>query len=481
MSAALAAARDALHGERAWLVGGAVRDRLMGRDLDALDVDVDLVVDGDVRAAARHLALAVGGPAFPLSDAFGAWRVIGPERRWSVDLTPLREGTIEANLALRDFTVNAIAEPLEGGPLVDPTGGADDLAAARLRMAGPNAFADDALRVLRLARFAAGLGLEPDAATVAAAQACAAGLARVAPERVFAELRKVLTGPRVLDGLELMERLGVTAVVLPELDGLHGVGQNRFHHLDVHDHTLAVLQAVIDLEADPGRYVGPELAGPVAALLAEPLADELTRGGALRFGALLHDIAKPSTQRVADDGTVLGFPGHDQLGADASRAILTRLRASERLRAHVAALARHHLRLGFLVHRRPLDRRTLHRELTATEPVSADVLLLSVADRVATRGDNAGPAIAKHLELARDVLPDALAFRAQTPEPLVRGDVLARELGMRPGPELGALLADLAEARFAGEIGTPEEAIAYAAAKRRTTASQSAAAPTTEP
>jgi hypothetical protein len=147
----------------------------------------------------------------------------------------------------------------------------------------------------------------------------------------------------------------------------------------------------------------------------------------------------------------------------------------------VAALARHHLRLGFLVHRRPLDRRTLHRELTATEPVSADVLLLSVADRVATRGDNAGPAIAKHLELARDVLPDALAFRAQTPEPLVRGDVLARELGMRPGPELGALLADLAEARFAGEIGTPEEAIAYAAAKRRTTASQSAAAPTTEP
>jgi putative nucleotidyltransferase with HDIG domain len=464
VSAALAAARAALPDERAWVVGGAVRDRILGRE--PADADVDLVLDGDVRAAARRLALAAGGPAFPLSDAFGAWRVIGPGRRWSVDLTPLREGTIEADLALRDFTVNAIAEPLGGGPLVDPTDGAGDLAAGRLRMASETAFADDPLRVLRLARFAAGLGLEPDARTVAAGQGSAARLAGVAPERVFAELRKLLTGPRVIDGLELMERLGVTAVVLPEVDALHGVTQNRFHHLDAHDHTLAVLQAVIDLEADPARHLGDALAGPVAAFLAEPLADELTRGGALRVGALLHDIAKPATRRVAEDGTVLGFPGHDVLGAEIARGILTRLRASERLRAHVAALALHHLRLGFLVHRRPLDRRTLHRELIATEPVTVDVLLLSVADRVATRGDKAGPAIAAHLELAREVLPEALAFRATAPEPLVRGDALARALGLRPGPELGALLSDIAEARFAGEVTTAEEAIAYAAAVR---------------
>jgi poly(A) polymerase len=476
VSAALAAARAALGAERAWVVGGAVRDRLIGREPGAgaaeVHADVDLVVDGDVRAAARHLALAAGGPAFALSDAFGAWRVIGPQRHWSVDLTPLRGGTIEADLALRDFTVNAIAEPLAGGPLVDPTGGVEDLAAGRLRMAGPDAFADDPLRVLRLARFAAALGLEPEAGTLAAAQSRAPGLAGVAPERAFAELRKLLTGPRVIDGLELAERVGATAAVLPELDALHGVAQNRFHHLDAHDHTLAVVQAAIDLEADPARHLGAALAVPVAAFLAEPLADELTRGGALRFGALLHDIAKPSTQRVAPDGTVLGFPGHDELGAQASRAILTRLRASERLRAHVAALARHHLRLGFLVHRRPLDRRTLYRELLATEPVTVDVLLLSVADRVATRGANAGPAIAGHLELAREVLPEALAFRTAPRDPLVRGDQLARALGIAPGPELGALLAEIAEARFAGELATQEDAIAHAAAARRRAAGE---------
>src|SRR5919107_3694802 len=111
MSEALAAAREALQGETAWLVGGAVRDRLLGRDTD----DVDLAVPGDPRRAARAIAKASGGTAFQLSGAFGAWRVVGPEHAWHVDLVILRDGDIGADLAARDFTVNAMAEPLAGG------------------------------------------------------------------------------------------------------------------------------------------------------------------------------------------------------------------------------------------------------------------------------------------------------------------------------------------------------------------------------
>ncbi|MCW3038666.1 MAG: polynucleotide adenylyltransferase/metal dependent phosphohydrolase [Solirubrobacterales bacterium] len=459
-AAALEAAREALRHEQAWLVGGAVRDRLMHRPLG----DIDLVVDGDVRAAARHLALSAGGPAFPLSDAFGAWRVMGPEREWQVDLCPLREGSIEADLALRDFTVNAIAEPLDGGALLDPHDGAGDLRAHRLRMVDPRAFPDDPLRVLRLARFACELGLTPDAPTVAEARAHAASLDRVAGERVLAELKRVVAAPTALDGLELMDELGVTAAILPELSALGGVRQNRFHHLDVYDHTLAVVQAVLDLERDPAPLVGEEHADAVRAFLAQPLADELTRGEALRFGALLHDIAKPQTQLVAEDGTVLGFPAHDRAGAALGREILTRLRASERTRAHVSALARHHLRLGYLVKHRPLDLRQQYAYLLACEPVTVDVTLLSIADRLATRGDDAAPAIASHLELARQTIGPALAwsaYRAQAP--LVRGDVLARELGIRPGPRLGPLLAAVDEARYAGQVADEPSAVAYAA------------------
>lgn len=458
MSAALDAARELLGDARAWVVGGAVRDRLMHRSVD----DVDIVLDGDVRAAARHLAVGVGGPAFPLSDAFGGWRVIAPGRGWHVDLLPLRGGSIEADLALRDFTVNAIAEPLRGGPLVDPHDGAGDLAVGRLRMVAPRAFADDPLRVLRLARFACELKLEPDPETVAAARVEAMGVAGVAQERVFAELKRIVAAPTVLDGFELMQRLGLYEAVLPELAAARGMAQNRFHHLDVHDHTLAALQVAVDLETHPRAMVGEENVAGVAALLAEPLADGLTRGVALRFGALLHDIAKPATCDVLDDGRVT-FIGHDTAGAELGRGVLARWKASERLRAHVAALTRNHLRLGFLVRERPLSRRAVYRYLTACEPVAADVTLLTICDRLATRGDNAGPAIAAHLALACDVLPDALAWHSgPRRDPLVRGDELARALGIKPGPRLGTLLGAIAEAHWAGEIATRDEAVALA-------------------
>src|SRR3954469_13072044 len=111
----LTAARAALVGRPAWLVGGAVRDRLLARPTAHLD----LVLDADVRSAARTRGRAVGGPAFELSDEFGAWRVLAGDRSWQADLSPLRGGSLEADLALRDFTINALAEPLAGGEKVD--------------------------------------------------------------------------------------------------------------------------------------------------------------------------------------------------------------------------------------------------------------------------------------------------------------------------------------------------------------------------
>ncbi len=458
MSEALDAIRGALRDERAWLVGGAVRDRLLGRDVD----DHDVVIDGDVRVAARHLALEIGGPAFELSDRFGAWRVIGPGRGWHADLTPLRHATIEQDLAQRDFTVNAIAEPLLGGALIDPHAGAADLAERRLRMVGPEAFEADPLRSLRLARLACELGLAPEPETLAAARVAGPQVVGIAQERVFAELRRIVVSDTAVRGLELMDDVAVTNAVLPELDDLRGVEQTPYHHRDVHGHTLEVLQATIDLERDPSAVLGDDVAAPVAALLAEPLADELTRGGALRFGALLHDIAKPATRTDFGGGRV-GFPGHDELGAAMARDALARLRTSERLRAHVAALTRHHLRLGFLVHSRPLSRRDVYRYLRACEPVEVDVTLLTVADRLATRGRKAEQAIAGHMDLAREILGEALAWRAAPKQmPLVRGDELAAALGIAAGPRLAPLLDAIAEARFAGEVATHEDAVALA-------------------
>jgi putative nucleotidyltransferase with HDIG domain len=453
---------EALRGRRAWLVGGAVRDAILGRPT----YDLDVAVEGDVADAARGLARAARGAVFELSDAFGSWRVLARDRRWQVDLSPLRGGSLEADLALRDFTVNAIAEPLDGGARVDPHGGVQDLAAGRLRAVGPESLASDPLRIVRLVRLAAELDLAADPQTCALARASAPAAATVAQERVFAELKRIVAGEHVIASLALMDDLGLTAAILPELHALHGVAQNRYHHADVHAHTIEVLERTIELQADPGAVFGEQHAAAVRAVLAEPLGEEVDRGFGLRIGALLHDVAKPVTLGRREDGSPT-FVGHDSAGAELSREILARLRAGEKLKAHAAALARHHLRLGFLVHERPLGRRALYRYLRATEPVEVDVTLLSVADRLATRGRKAQESIAKHLELAREVLPAALAWRAQGRRvALVRGDALAAALGVADGRELGRLLAEIDEAHFAGEIATPQEAVALAAALR---------------
>ncbi|HEY1687584.1 MAG TPA: HDIG domain-containing protein [Solirubrobacteraceae bacterium] len=464
MSDVLELARAALARRRAWLVGGAVRDRALGR---AAPDDLDVVIDGDPGQAARALTQAARDAGrqvacFALSREFGGWRVVAPRDGWQVDFEPLRGGSLEADLLLRDFTVNAIAEPIVGGVTIDPLGGMEDLAVRRLRAAGPAAFLDDPLRVLRLVRIALELGFTPDRTTLKLACAAAGELRGVAAERAFAELARIVDCEEAVRGLSLLSEIGAMAAVLPELEALKGVEQSRFHHLDVHGHTIEVLEHAIALQRDPGAVAG--VAGDaLERLLSEPLADGLTRGSALRWGALLHDIAKPATREVRTDGRVT-FIGHDAEGAQLAGTILRRLRASERLRSHISALVRHHLRLGFLVHEpQPLVRRTVFSYLDLTQPVEVDVTLLSIADRLATRGDRAVESIDKHMALARAVLPDALHWRAEgAPQPLLRGDALAKELGIERGPLLGALLRALAEAQYAGEVSSVQEAIVHA-------------------
>ena len=459
--------REALAGsdDPAWIVGGTVRDALLGRPLR----DVDLAVAGSAEAAARAVARAVRGPAFPLSEEFGAWRVVGARGEWVCDVSPLQGAAIEDDLAQRDFAVNAMAVPVpeDGTEIVDPTGGRHDLDRRVLRVLGGDSVADsayarDPLRPLRLARLATELGFAPDERTERLTREAAPRVADAAPERAFAELRRLVIADRVIDGLELADRLGLVAAVMPELAELHGVEQSHFHHLDVHGHTIEVLRQLLEIERDAAAVLGADLAARVGAVLDQPLADELTRRQALRFAALLHDIGKPGTRGVLPNGRVT-FIGHDALGERLVDAICRRLHTSERLRRFIAGITRHHLVLGFLVHERPLSRGAVYRYLTVCEPVEIEVTVLSCADRLATRGRNADAAIALHLELARELLAEALVWRERgAPRPPIRGDELADALGIPPGPEIGALLKRLEAATFAGEIATREDALALA-------------------
>jgi tRNA nucleotidyltransferase/poly(A) polymerase len=156
-------------GEQGWLVGGAVRDRLLERPT----TDFDVVLPGPVGDVARRLGRSAGGFAFELSEAFGAWRVVAHDHGWQVDLMTLDGATIEDDLARRDLTVNAIAAPLRTDDYVDPFGGASDVARRRLRAVSPEAFRLDPLRTLRLARLACELDFSVEPGTLELARAAA--------------------------------------------------------------------------------------------------------------------------------------------------------------------------------------------------------------------------------------------------------------------------------------------------------------------
>lgn len=455
------AVREALGDpEGVWIAGGAVRDAALGIAV----ADLDLAVAGEPGPIAKAIGKGLGEHAFELSAEFGTWRVASHQKGWQVDVTLLRGESIEADLGERDFTIGAMATPLaDPTQLLDPHGGLADLQKRLLRVVSERSFEDDPLRLLRAARIAAQLNLEVDAATVSLARKAAAHAADPAGERQLAELRQLLGGPDPVRGLSLLDELGLTAVVLPEVEGLRGVEQGPNHHLDVHGHTIAVLEHTLEVERDLPRFAG-ERAAEVEALLEEPLADEVSRRTALRFGALLHDIAKPATR--SEQGGFVGFRGHDVVGAETIGQICARLRASRRLTQHLQGLALHHLRLGFMIPEAPLPPRRVHDYLRATDPVGVDVTLLTIADRLSARG--AGPLarpemVEAHLSLARELIAAALDWRRDgPPAPLLRGDELAAALGIEPGPELGKSMAELEAAQYAGELSDREAAVEHA-------------------
>ena len=246
MSEALTLAREVLAGEQAWLVGGAVRDRLLGRDTD----DVDLAIPGDPKRLARKLAKAAGGASFQLSGAFGAWRVVGPSTPGTS--TSSRCATTTSKPTSRCATSRSTRWPSRSAAASCSTRTtvAQDLEQRLVRMVSPRALPDDPLRSLRAIRIAVEIDLEIEPATGEAVSANARAIERVAPERVFGELKRVISADAVRRGLRMMDAHGLTDVVLPELNALKGIEQSHFHHADVHDHTLEVLDQVAALQRE---------------------------------------------------------------------------------------------------------------------------------------------------------------------------------------------------------------------------------------
>mgnify|MGYP001446402379 CR=1 FL=1 len=472
---------SAAAGQPVYLVGGAVRDAMLGRPSN----DLDFVLSKDARVVGKKVANLLGGGFYMLDEARETARVIidVDGRKQYLDFATFRGADLEADLRDRDFTLNAMALDVDTNRLIDPTGGAADLRLRQLRPASARSLVSDPVRVMRAIRLSLALNLHILPETAEAMRAAVALLARVSPERKRDELFRMLDGSRVDTALRLLDRFGILPDVLPELEALKGVRQSAPHVYDVWEHTLAVLHHLEALFAvlvarsvptDTDRSANIH-ASTVLLFLRQhrekfrehydtSVNPNRTPRALVFLAALYHDISKPQARTVEDSGRVRFFE-HEHFGASVmqERARALALSSAEVQRA--VAIVKHHMRVHHLAAGPlPPTRRAVYRFFKATGAAGPDVALLSLADVMATYGVTLPQQVLENELTAVRTLLDGLWEAPQEvvrPPRLLSGQDLQEQFQLSPGREIGDLLEDLQEAQAMGDVSSRDDALRF--------------------
>jgi len=461
-----------------YVVGGFVRDALLERDT----ADIDIAIASDALEIAPRVATALGGKYVLLDRVNRIGRVIliskeasSREGQWELDFSTF-EGTIEQDLARRDFTIDAMAVNLghfgnrpADVQLIDPFDGLNDLRQGIVRAVTKTTFESDAARLLRAVRLAAELGFSIDKETEGLIRLHSHLITSVAGERVREELLRLLAISASQRLLTYLDELGLLTALIPELSPMKGVAQPREHFWDVFNHSLNVVSAVdYLLRQGTWEYASEEVLAiaPWSAQLAQHFNMEVSHGSTgrllLKLAALLHDIAKPQTKAI-DTSRRTRFLGHAREGADVVVNILGRLRFSTKEIKLIETMVRHHLRPTQMSDNELPTHRAIYRYFRDTGEAGIDTLFLSLADHLATRGPHLDMNNwRKHANMVEYVLTQHSREASLTAPPkLVDGHDLVRIFGISPGPEIGELLEVVREAQASGEVATRDEALAY--------------------
>ncbi|MDQ4078089.1 MAG: HDIG domain-containing protein, partial [Chloroflexota bacterium] len=419
---------------------------------------------------ARRIADELGGSFVALDEEREVGRVVVQHEGsplW-IDVARFRgeaEGeqgaTLEEDLHLRDFTVNAIAlDPLTG-ETIDPTGGVADLEEGVLRATGPRALRDDPLRILRAVRLHATHELTIEPRTQQAMRRAVPGLSEVAAERVREEWMRLLAPPGAMARVEMLDELSVLERLLPELVMGKAVTQSQPHSHDVFEHNLLVLDAMENLfpwaESDDfWRGSMARFAEPMTWHLQEEIAHELPRWLLLKHVALLHDIGKSTTRSVGKDGRI-HFYRHEAAGAEMIRGIMRRMKFASKAVQYAESVVRHHLRPLQLSNHLPPSRRAIYRFFRDTGDAGPDIALHSVADqRGKAFAEDREEVVAVVLHLFEAYFEEQERF--VRPKPLLNGNEVMEITG-KQGPIIGKILENLREQQAQGTVQTREEAI----------------------
>ena len=442
-----------------YLVGGTVRDLL----LSFTPKDIDLACK-DAREFAGTLARCKNAAFVPMEKKPDepCFRVVDRDKSDNfLDIAEMRGDNIYEDLDRRDFTIDAIAIEIKEdgslGKIIDPLKGADDIAKRTLKMVNDKSIVSDPLRILRAVRLAASLNFIIDESTLGEMKHRAALLKDISAERITAELLLILKNPRSSFYFRHMDELGILDIIFPEIKAMKGCPQNGFHHMNVWEHSLLAVEHTEDIINNLACYFG-ERGIDIANNL-----DSDNRLSLLKLSALLHDVGKPATSVVNPDTGRITFYHHDKEGARLINLIAARLKMSNRYRDFMVLLVGEHLHALNLVSG-DVKATTKMKWFRKMGDDSVPAIILSMADTMSILGPDATEEYReRHINWSKQSVRDfyeRIKAQIESPALITGNDLMA--FGMKPGPEIGRILAEVRSAQDSGKITSREEALELA-------------------
>lgn len=447
-----------------YLVGGYLRDALLGREKENPDMDFSLL-KGAINFS-KYVAKEIKGGFVVLDKIHGCARIVKKikDKFYTLDFTDFRGKTIEDDLRHRDFTINAIGLELEeafasrnlDNLLIDPYGGRQDLKSELIRLVNKKAFDEDPLRLLRAFSLASIFNFKIEKETLKLIKLKAKDLSRISYERIRDELFKIFQRSNSFEYLIQLDKLKLLKIIIPEIELMRNVKQGPYHHLDVWQHSLETVKQLEVLIA------GLKNNQEVQNYLDKFISTNRQHRGLIKLGALLHDIGKPSALRHENGKTK--FHGHERIGLDITKNIAKRLKLSNDELDSLEKMVFWHLRPGYLADNQEITPRAVFRYFRDTQKEGVSVLLISIADQRATKGPLTSKTSRLHHErVVLDLIKEYFKRKKEKKLPhLITGDDLLRKFKLTPSPLIGKILKEIEELQAIGKIKTKKEALQIA-------------------
>ncbi len=436
-----------------YLVGGSVRDCLMGKDT----YDRDLIVtDEDAGIFSQKIAEFFGGKFIPLDVENHIYRVVLSDKLNYLDITNPVENSMEKDIKRRDLTINAVAVDIKNCEILDLVGGLNDIKNQVLKGIEDENFVDDPLRILRVFRFYSLLGFEIDEHLLSIVNKYAYLIEKPAKERIEYELMKLFSGKYTDLSLLKMDECGILEKLFPIVKELKQVPPNAHHHLDLFHHSIETIKQV-QLLYDASQ---PDVKSHM---------DKVDFGGFsrlahLKLACFMHDIGKFSTWTIEEDTGRHRFIKHDDVGSKLAKPILKKMCFSNKQIEYITLMIKKHMYPTMVVQAPELTDKVMMRFVRKMEDDAIDNILIAQADRLSARGPEITDEIVNENISALNKLLQFYLKAQETLKPLpklLNGNEVMKILNISPSPKLGQIINALNEAQINGDIITKEDAISF--------------------